>query len=201
MQTLIQAVKTPRGAMLAILLWAVALTVGAYVLEYGWGVQPCELCWYQRYIHWAIVAWAGVALAWGLRPKVALVGAVALGVLGMGAAFYHVLVEHQVITHGCGVERFYQLTADPAALTALLAEAPVPACDEPYKLFFLSLPSWNVLAMALVAIMALGALYAQGLNRVVPVGYGRGAVATKPTGRRPPQPAAKPAVKRAGKRR
>ena len=198
-ENILQVLKTPRGALVAILVWASALTVGAYGIEYGVGVKPCELCWYQRYIHWAIVAWAAVALSCpAVRPRWALWGAVALGVLGLGAGFYHVLVEHHVVTHGCGVERFYTLTADPAALTALLAEAPVPACDQPYKMFFLSLPSWNVLAMALVVLLAVGALYAKTLNRAVPVGYGRARAATQPTGRRPSQAkrGAKPLAKR-----
>ena len=33
-----------------------ALLAGAYVSEYGFGLYPCEMCWWQRYAHFAALA-------------------------------------------------------------------------------------------------------------------------------------------------
>lgn len=30
-----------------------ALLGGAYVAQYGFGLYPCEMCWWQRYPHFA----------------------------------------------------------------------------------------------------------------------------------------------------
>ena len=32
-----------------------ALLGGAYLSEYGFGLYPCEMCWWQRYPHFAAV--------------------------------------------------------------------------------------------------------------------------------------------------
>jgi len=31
-------------------------TVSAFVLESGFGIRPCPMCWWQRYVHWAITS-------------------------------------------------------------------------------------------------------------------------------------------------
>ena len=31
------------------------LLAGAYLSEYGFGLFPCEMCWWQRYPHFAAV--------------------------------------------------------------------------------------------------------------------------------------------------
>jgi hypothetical protein len=37
------------------------LLAGAYISEYGFGLYPCEMCWWQRYAHFAAVALALVS--------------------------------------------------------------------------------------------------------------------------------------------
>ena len=38
------------------------LLAGAYVSEYGFGLYPCDMCWWQRYAHFAAVALALVSI-------------------------------------------------------------------------------------------------------------------------------------------
>src|SRR5690606_41672011 len=45
------------------------LLAGAYVSEYGFGLFPCEMCWWQRYPHFAAV---GLALVSTLAPPTRL---------------------------------------------------------------------------------------------------------------------------------
>ena len=41
----------PRFAPLAIVVAAGAMLLGALFFQYGMGLQPCQLCFYQRYAH------------------------------------------------------------------------------------------------------------------------------------------------------
>ena len=44
------------------LLVPLALLGGAYVSQYGFGLYPCEMCWWQRYAHFAALPFAVLAL-------------------------------------------------------------------------------------------------------------------------------------------
>ncbi len=56
-----------------------ALLGGAYLSEYGFGLEPCEMCWWQRYALFAALPFA--VLGW-LRPSAKVLTALALlGVL------------------------------------------------------------------------------------------------------------------------
>ena len=45
------------------------LLAGAYGSEYWGGLVPCEMCWWQRYAHFAALLFAMVAIAMGrMRP-------------------------------------------------------------------------------------------------------------------------------------
>ena len=56
-----------------------ALLGGAYLSEYGFGLEPCEMCWWQRYALFAALPFA--VLAW-LKPSAKVLTALALlGVL------------------------------------------------------------------------------------------------------------------------
>ena len=39
-----------------------SLLAGAYVSQYGFGLYPCEMCWWQRYAHFATLVPAFLAL-------------------------------------------------------------------------------------------------------------------------------------------
>ena len=49
-----------KARLLAVLVPA-ALLGGAYVAQYGFGLFPCEMCWWQRYPHFAALGFAGLA--------------------------------------------------------------------------------------------------------------------------------------------
>ena len=43
------------------LLTPLALLGGAYVSQYGFDLYPCEMCWWQRYAHFAALPFAGAS--------------------------------------------------------------------------------------------------------------------------------------------
>jgi disulfide bond formation protein DsbB len=144
-----------RAARLLALLTPALLLGGAYVSQYAFGLVPCEMCWWQRYPHFAALALA--VLAFVLPPKRSLVAlaAVAIAISGAIGAFH------------AGVEYHWwngltACTASPVAtgedpLAAILA-APVVRCDVPqWTLFHISLAGWNFL-FCLAAALAIGFL-------------------------------------------
>jgi disulfide bond formation protein DsbB len=138
---------------LAVLLPA-ALLSGAYLSQYGFGLFPCEMCWWQRYPHFAALALGTVSfVAKPARVWIALAG-LAIITSGLIGGF-HAGVEYQWwegIT-GC---------AKPAVgidITDFTA-APLIRCDiAPWSLFGISLAGFNFLISTIggAAVVALAA--------------------------------------------
>ena len=69
-----------------------ALLAGALVAQYGFGLPPCEMCWWQRYPHIAALGFA--ALGWATKRD-AFVALAAIAILVSGAlGAYHAGVEY-----------------------------------------------------------------------------------------------------------
>jgi disulfide bond formation protein DsbB len=127
-----------------------ALLGGAYVSQYVFGLFPCEMCWWQRYAHFAALALA--IIAWSRPPGIwltALAGAAIAtgGLIGL----FHAGVEYQ------WWQGFTTCTA-PALpqggnrLDAIM-NAPVVRCDEvQWSLFGISLAGWNFLVSSAAAL-------------------------------------------------
>jgi disulfide bond formation protein DsbB len=69
------------------------LLAGAYVSEYGFDLYPCEMCWWQRYAHFAAVPLA--VLSFVARPKRLWIALAGLAVLVSGLiGGFHAGVEY-----------------------------------------------------------------------------------------------------------
>ena len=139
--------------MLALAIPALLLA-GAYLSQYGFGLAPCEMCWWQRWPHFAAVTFA--ALAFIAAPARLWVGlaAVAIAVSGLIGGF------HAGVEYGWW-EGLTECTASPAAsgvdpMEAIL-NAPLVRCDiAPWSLLGISLAGWNFLfSMATALAIAL----------------------------------------------
>ena len=123
------------------LLVPAALLGGALISQYGFGLPPCEMCWWQRYPH--IVALALAALAWATRRD-ALVALAAVAMLVSGAiGAFHAGVEYG------WWDGFTACTANAAGgsdpLASIMA-APLVRCDvAPWTLGGISLAGFNFL--------------------------------------------------------
>ncbi len=142
-----------KARWLAVLVPA-ALLGGAYLSQYGFGLFPCEMCWWQRYPHFAALA-LGIA-AFRLKPPQVWTALAGLAILTSGLiGGFHAGVEYgwwEGIT-GC---------AAPPSGTDLLdfKAAPLIRCDvAPWTLFGVSLAGFNFLisSVAGAAIVALAA--------------------------------------------
>lgn len=144
------------------LLAPAALLGGAYVSQYGFALYPCEMCWWQRYAHFAALPFALLAFALPRQKwPIALAG---LAVLASGViGGFHAGVEYgwwQGLT-ACA--------ANPGAaggdpLEAIM-NAPIISCNVPqWTLLGVSLAGFNF-AFSLVSALAIFALLGRSKGR------------------------------------
>ncbi|MCX7677205.1 MAG: disulfide bond formation protein B [Alteraurantiacibacter sp.] len=133
------------------------LLAGAYVAQYGFGLYPCEMCWWQRWPHFAAVVLALGALAISPWARL-LAGLAGLAILVSGLiGVFHAGVEYdwwEGIT-ACAVPAG-AAGGDP--LEAIFAQ-PTVSCDQPaWTLAGISLAGFNAIfsiagAMAIFALL------------------------------------------------
>lgn len=154
---------TARLAALGIFGVSAGALGAAYIAQYGFGLEPCILCLYQRvpYLLTGLIALLSLFLRPDPRVQRRLVLACAvLFAIGGTIAFYHVGVERHwwvsltacggTAPTGIGIE---QLQAD------LLAK-PARRCDQPeWSLFGITMAGYNVIFSLLLAV---GTWYAAG---------------------------------------
>ena len=130
------------------------LLAGAYISEYGFGLFPCEMCWWQRWPHFAAVALAIISfVAAPRRLWIALAGfaILASGLIGG----YHAGVEYGWWE---GITTCAAAAGGSGDALADIFAAPIVRCDEvQWSLFGISLAGFNFLVStaAAIAIFAL----------------------------------------------
>ena len=113
---------------------------GAYISQYGFGLYPCEMCWWQRWPHFAALGLAGLSFA---APPVRLWAALAaLAIIASGLiGGFHAGVEYDWWEGITGCARVDNGTDffDPSGIRTT-------RCDEaPWSLAGISLAGWNFL--------------------------------------------------------
>lgn len=154
--------RTVPFAGLALAAASAAALALAFVSQYGFDLQPCVLCVWQRWPHGAAIV-LGLA-AWALRGRpaaatAALLLAVAAELTTGGIAVFHVGVEQGWWqgTAECGSGA---LPNDLAALKAQILSQPIVRCDEvAFAVFGISMAGWNALLAAGLAGLGLGAVW------------------------------------------
>ena len=144
-----------RSARVLALAIPLGLLGGAYVSQYVFGLYPCEMCWWQRYPHFAALAFA--LIGW-LQPRPTPGGWLAgLAILTSGLiGGFHAGVEYNWWEGITGCATVAQAGGDP--LAAIL-NAPIVRCDvAPWTLFGISLAGFNFListagALAIFALL------------------------------------------------
>ena len=142
-----------KARALAVLVPA-ALLGGAYLSQYGFGLPPCEMCWWQRYPHFAALGIG--AMAFVLKPPQVWTALAGLAIITSGViGGFHAGVEYgwwQGIT-GC--------SAPASGIDVMdFSAAPLIRCDTaPWTLAGISLAGYNFLISCTsgAAIMALAA--------------------------------------------
>nr|WP_277754089.1 disulfide bond formation protein B [Porphyrobacter sp. GA68] len=131
-----------RWAQVIALCVPAGLLAGAYISELGFGLYPCQMCWWQRWPHFAAVGLAALAFVLPAARLWTLLAALSILVSGVIGGF-HAGVEYgwwQGITGCAGVATG---GADP--LEAVI-NTPLIRCDRaPWAFLGVSLAGWNFL--------------------------------------------------------
>jgi disulfide bond formation protein DsbB len=139
-----------------IALFAAFLAASGFILQYGFHVIPCQMCWWQRYAHYTILAAALGGLWVSSQPNPpsmrvrafagAIVGASALG---LSYAIWQFAAQQNLLPWppSCKSEGA-QLLSTAAELISVINNTPIVPCDkENFTLLGLSLAAWNIPAM------------------------------------------------------
>jgi disulfide bond formation protein DsbB len=142
-----------RLARLLALATPLALLGGAYIGQYAFGLVPCEMCWWQRYPHFAALALAALAFA---MPAAAgaftALSGLAILISGLIGAFHAGVEYHWWQGPTACSAMSLKDVADP--LAAIMA-APVVRCDSvQWQLLHVSLAGWNFL-FSVAAVLAI----------------------------------------------
>lgn len=128
----------------------------AFIAEYQFGLAPCALCWYQRYVYFALLL--GIAPALFLprfMPHLTAALYYLLGagfLLGAGLAFFHVGVEQKWWQGLSECSANWGTDLSPEALMAALQSQPLVRCDEiPWSFAGISIAGFNALYSLIMA--------------------------------------------------
>ncbi len=128
---------------------------GALVSQYGFGLHPCEMCYWQRWPHQAAIVLALLALL--LRRNdtamraLTLLAAAAIAVSGAIGVF-HAGVEYGFWE---GITSCATSASGPITLDSIM-NAPLVRCDAvPWSLFGISLAGFNAIFSFAAAILVL----------------------------------------------
>lgn len=147
--------RSERTLVTALLLVGPAtLLGGALAFQYFGGLNPCEMCIWQRY---ALVTALGLALlGWALGHARAVLGLAAVAVLaGAGIAAFHVGVE-QHWWQGITTCAAAPITGSAADVMSQIMAQPLVRCDAiAWSLFGISMAGWNALISSVIGGTAL----------------------------------------------
>ena len=146
--------------VLALIVPAVLLA-GAYGSQIWGRLYPCEMCWWQRYAHFAAIPLALLAFVLpGRRRALVLLAALAIAVSG-AIGGYHAGVEAGVF-EGITTCTSTATGATSADLLKAILAAPMVRCDQvQWALWGISMAGWN----AIVSLSAAGVIAWLSLKR------------------------------------
>ncbi len=148
--------RTEKRAQLLALALPAALLGGAYISQYVFGLFPCEMCWWQRWPHFAALVLA--LLSFAVPPRRVWIAIAAGGILTSGLiGVFHAGVEY-------GLWEGLTSCAQPSigggdALEAIFSQ-PIIRCDvAPWTLLGISLAGFNAIfsiggALAIFTLLA-----------------------------------------------
>lgn len=150
----LKRLSNPSTAVAALAVMAMGLVVSAFIIQYVFNAQPCQMCWWQRYLHWGfmVVASVGWLLRHKISPKITLGGIALFALAGLAIAVWQVLVQAHIVALPSSCSSAAATFSQGADLLAALQKPMTkPTCDEVnFRILGLSLAMWNGYLMVAV---------------------------------------------------
>src|ERR1051325_7741547 len=144
-------------AKLLALLLPLALLGGAYGFQYVWGnLHPCEMCWWQRWAHFAALFFALAALLAGSRLNGgrAFVWLAALAIFVSGAiGVWHAGIELHIFPGATACSAATGSGIDAHLKDVFSLNRPIVRCDAvQWEMWGISMAGWNAILSILGAL-------------------------------------------------
>lgn len=128
---------------------------GALVSQFGFGLHPCEMCYWQRWPHQAAIVLALLALLLNRNDRamrgLTLLAAIAIAISG-AIGIFHAGVEYHFWE---GLTTCSTTQSGPISLDQIMA-TPIIRCDVPqWELFGISLAGFNAIFSVAAAALIL----------------------------------------------
>jgi disulfide bond formation protein DsbB len=151
-----------KKARLLSLLLPAGMLAGAYYFQYVQGLYPCEMCWWQRYPHFAAVPIALLAF-FGSNAGIqrVLVALAALAILTSGIiGGFHAGVEYDWWEGLTSCSSTVAAGASSEDYLKSILNAPLTRCDAaPWKLAGISIAGFNFILSGLGGILILSSIW------------------------------------------
>lgn len=160
----VNAVHPQNNWPIAALLISAGLLGGAYGFQYIGGFNPCQMCYWQRHAHKAVIAVSALAIMASLISVSKALKRLLLGLImvcflvSFGLAFWHVGVEYGWFE---GPKSCAVIASAPGGFSvdglrdALSQPIEAPACsDVSWSILGLSMAGWNALISLIAAFMS-----------------------------------------------
>ncbi len=128
---------------------------GALISQFGFGLHPCEMCYWQRWPHQAAIVLALLALLLNRNDRamrgLTLLAAIAIAISGV-IGIFHAGVEYHFWE---GLTTCSTTQSGPISLDQIMA-TPIIRCDVPqWELFGISLAGFNAIFSLAAAALVL----------------------------------------------
>lgn len=144
-----------RPALFLLAGFCAAVLITAWIMEHVFGIQACQLCYYERYVYMA----AGVVgLVGGVLNRNLCLGTLSLIFLfGFGLSFYHVGIQQGWFAlPGFCQTAIFDPNASIEDLRAQLLGTPMITCNiVSWDFFGISLAGYNALASLALSVLTL----------------------------------------------
>ncbi|MFV3130020.1 disulfide bond formation protein B [Niveispirillum sp. KHB5.9] len=152
----------PRLPSLLLILAALTALGTAFASQYWGGLNPCDMCWWQRYAYMTVILPllpSALLRLTAAQRRVSLILGGLVFLVGAGISLFHAGVEQK------WWEGFTACTAPISSgglddLRAAILAAPVVRCDEiPWSLFGISIAGFSAIASLILALFAFKAAF------------------------------------------
>ncbi|MFT6333179.1 MAG: disulfide bond formation protein DsbB [Lentimonas sp.] len=148
---------TPRNLLIFLLAAAAAALLGAYISQYFFDLQPCQLCLWQRKPFFGIITISAIFLIIPFLKKhqhFAVKAALLLLLINAAIAFYHAGVEKKYFKGLSSCSGIMQTPHNLDELIIFLEKASIVPCNEPQFMFLeISMAGWNFIYCLIIALL------------------------------------------------